>query len=85
MAQMMPLVLAEDEENTSSKASPRVFRDLNDPLDCDDYLELVRRFRFSRASIFQITELIANYLNFTERCYAAFRHLQVCVALQFFA
>ena len=66
-------------------ARQRVFRDLNDPLDCYDDLELVRRFRFSRVSISQITELIANYLNFTERYYAAPPRLQVCVALQFFA
>ena len=66
------------------KILQRVFRDLNDPLDCYDDLELVRRFRFSRASISQITELIANYLNFTERSYAS-PHLQVCEALQFFA
>ena len=38
-----------------------------------------------RVSISQITELIANYSNFTERSYAASLHLQVCVALQFFA
>ena len=47
-----------------------VFRDLSDPLDCYDDLELIRRFRFSRASISQIKELIVNYLNFTERSYA---------------
>ena len=54
-------------------------------LDCYDDLELVRRFRFSRVSISQITELIASSLNFSERSYAASPHLQVCVALQFFA
>ena len=81
---MIPLFLAE-EDTSSSMARQRVFRDLNDPLDCYDDLELVRRFRFSRVSISQITELIANYLNFTERSYAASPHLQVCVALQFFA
>ena len=52
-------------------ARQRVFRDLNDPLDCYDDLELARRFRFSRASVSQITELIANYLNFTDRSNAA--------------
>ena len=75
MAQMIPLFLAE-EETSSSMARQR---------DCYDDLELVRRFRFSRVSISRITELIANYLNFTERSYAASPHLQVCVALQFFA
>ena len=60
MAQMIPLFLAEDEENTSSMARQRVFRDLNEPLDCYDDMELVRRFRFSRASDSQITELIDN-------------------------
>ena len=55
----------EHEENTSSMAHQRVFMDLNDSLDCYDDLELVRRFRCSRASISQITESIANYLNFT--------------------
>ena len=39
MAQMIPLFLAEDEENTSSTARQRVFKDLNDPLVCYDYLE----------------------------------------------
>ena len=82
---MIPQFLAEDEENTSSMAHRRVFRDLDDHPDCYDDLELVRRFRFSRASISQITEQIANYLNFTERSYAAPPHLQVCAALQFFA
>ena len=38
MAQMIPLFYAEDEENTSSMACQRVFRDLNDPLDCYDDL-----------------------------------------------
>ena len=61
MAQMIPLFLAKDEEKTSSMVRQRVFRDLNGPLDCYDDLELVRRLRFSRASISQITELIANY------------------------
>ena len=77
MAQMIPLFLAK-EENSSSMARQRVFGDLNDPLDCYDDLELVRRFRFSRVSISQITELMANYLNFTKRSYAASPHLQVC-------
>ena len=45
MAQMIPLFLAE-EDTSSSMARQRVFRDLNDPLDCYDDLELVRRFRF---------------------------------------
>ena len=66
-------------------ARQRVFRDFNYPLDCYEDLGLLRRFRFSRASISQITELIANYLNFTEHSYAASPHLQVCVAFQFFA
>ncbi|KAI6653960.1 Nuclease HARBI1 [Oopsacas minuta] len=84
MAQMIPLFLAE-EETSSLMARQRVFRDLNDPLDCYDDMELVRRFRFSRVSISKITELVTNYLNFTERSYAASPHLQVCVALRFFA
>ena len=33
MAQIIPLFLAEDEENTSSMARQRVFGNLNDPLD----------------------------------------------------
>ena len=32
MARMIPLFLAEDEENTSSVARQRVFRDLNDQI-----------------------------------------------------
>ena len=40
MAGMIPLFLAEDEEN-SSMARQRVFRDRTDPLDCYDDLELV--------------------------------------------
>ena len=50
MAGMIPLFLAEDEEN-SSMARQRVFRHRTDPLDCYDDLELVQRFRFSRSSI----------------------------------
>ena len=38
---MIPLFLAEDEENTSSTGRQRVFRDLNLTLDCYDYLEHV--------------------------------------------
>ena len=55
MARMIPLFLAEDEENTSTMTLQRVFR----------------RFRFSSASISHITGLIADYLNFTKRSYAA--------------
>ncbi|KAI6648709.1 Nuclease HARBI1 [Oopsacas minuta] len=54
-------------------------------VNCYDDMELVRRFRFSRVSISKITELIANYLNFTERSYPASPHLLVCMALLFFA
>ena len=43
MAGMIPLLLAEDEEN-SSMARQRVFRDRTDPLDCYDDLELAQRF-----------------------------------------
>ena len=52
-------------------ARRQVFRDINDPLDCYDDLELVWLFHFFRASISQITEMITNYLNFTKRFYAA--------------
>ena len=85
MAGMVPLFLAEDEENISSMARERVFRDRTDPLDCYDDLELVQRFRFYRSSISIITELIAPHLNSTERSHAAPPHLQVFVALQCFA
>ena len=61
MAQMIPLFLAEGEEN-SSMVRQRVFRDLTDPLDCYNDLELVQRFRFSRSSISRITELITHRL-----------------------
>ena len=84
MAGMIPPFLAEDEEN-SSMARQRVFRDGTDPLDCYDDLELVQRFRFSRSSISRITGLIVTHLNSTERSHAADPHLQVCVSLQFFA
>ena len=80
MAGMIPLFLAEDEEN-SSMARQRVFRDRTDPLDCYDDLELVQRFRFSRSSISRITGLIVTHLNSKERSHAAAPHLQVCVAL----
>ena len=82
---MIPLFLAEDEENSSSMARQRVFRDLNDPLDCYDDLELVQRFRFSRSSISKFTDFIDVHLNFSQCSRAAPLHLQVCVALQFFA
>ena len=85
MAQMIPLFLAEEEENSSSMARQRVFRDLTDPLDCYDDLELVQRLRFSRSAISRVTELITHRLNVTDRSHAAPTHLQVCVALQFFA
>ena len=82
MVHMVPLFLAEYEEKNTSMARQRVFRDLNDSLDFYDDWELVRLICFSRASISHITELIANYLNFNERSYAASPHLQVCVVLQ---
>ena len=82
---MILLFLAEDEEISSSMARQRVFRDLTNPLDCYDDLELVRRFRFSRSSISRITELIAPRLKLTKRSHTAPPHLQVCVALQFFS
>ena len=60
---MIPLFLAEEEEeNSSSMARQKFSRDLTDPLDCYDDLELVQRFRFSRSSISRITELIAHRL-----------------------
>ena len=74
MAQMIPLFLAEEEENSSSMARHRVFRDLTDPLDCYDDLELVQRFRFSRSAISRITELITHRLNVTDRSHAAPPH-----------
>ena len=60
MAVMIPLFLAEDEEN-SSMARQRVFRDRTDPLDCYDDLELVQRFRFSRSSISRITGAVDSF------------------------
>ena len=33
---MIPLLLAEQEENSSSMARQRIFRDLTDPLECYD-------------------------------------------------
>ena len=84
MEQIIPLFLAEDEENIFLMARQRVFSDLNDFLDCYNDLELVRRFCFSGASIYQFIELIANYFKFYRTSYAASTHFQVCVALQFF-
>ena len=42
MTEMIPLYLTEDEGNTSSMARQEVYRDLKDPLDCYDDLELDR-------------------------------------------
>ena len=75
MAQMIPLFLAEEEENSSSMARQRVFRDPTNSLDCYDDLELVQRFRFSRSAISRITELITHRLNVTDRSHAAPPHL----------
>ena len=83
MAGLIPLFLSEEEEDCLSRE--RLFRDCSNPLDCYDDLELVQRFRFSRIAILKITELIQDHLNSTDRSYAAHPHLQVCVALQFFA
>ena len=71
---MIPLFLAEDEENSSSMRRQRVFTDLNDPLDCYDDLELVQRFRFSSSSISKITDLIDVHFNFTQRSRPALPH-----------
>ena len=81
MAGLIPLFSAEEQENFLE----RVFRDRSNPLDCYDDLELVQRFRFSRLSNLKIAELIQGDLNSTDRSHAAHPHLQVCVALQFFA
>ena len=62
-----------------------MFRDRNDPLELYNDLELVQRFRFSRSAILRITEFIFDRLNSTDRSHAAHPHVQVCVALQFFA
>ena len=80
---MIPLFLAEESEE--SLARERVFRDRNDPLEFYNDLELVQRFRFSRSAILRITEFIFDRLNSTDRSHAAHPHVQVCVALQFFA
>ena len=80
---MIPLFLAEESEE--SLARERVFRDRNDPLEFYNDLELVQRFRFSRSAILRITEFIFYRLNSTDRSHATHPHVQVCVALQFFA
>ena len=80
---MIPLFLAEDSEE--SLARERVFRDRSDPLEFYDDLELMQRYRFSRSAILGITEIIVDHLNSTDRSHAAHPHVQVCVALQFFA
>ena len=49
------------------------------------YIELMQRFRLSRSAILKITEIIVDHLNTTDRSHAAHPHVQVCVALQFFA
>ena len=72
MAQMIPLFFAEDEENTSSMEPQRVFRDLNDPVDCYDDLELVRRSASPE-------------LQFHRAFLCCSPHLQVCVARRIFA
>ena len=54
MDQLIPLFLAEVEENSSSMARQRVSRDLTNPLDCYDDLELVQRFRFSRSAVLNL-------------------------------
>ena len=41
MSQIIPLFLAEDEENTSSMACQRVFRDLNDPINPDKVCSII--------------------------------------------
>ena len=76
--------MAEEEENSLAREE-RIFRDRRDPLDSYDDIELIRRFRFSKSAILKITELVGNHLNSTDRSHAAPPHIQVCVALQFFA
>ena len=83
MAGLIPLFLSAKEQE--SLARERVFGYRSNPLDCYDDLELVQRFRCYRLAILKITELIQDRLNSTDRSYAAHPHLQVCVALQFFA
>ena len=82
MAGLIPLFLSEEQEKCLARE--RVFRDRSNPLDCYD-LELVQRFHFSRLTILEITELIQDHLNSTDISYAAHPHIQVCVALQYFA
>ena len=86
---MIQLFLAEDSEESlereRERERERVFRDRSDPLEFYDDLELMQRFRFSRSAILKITEIIVDHLNTTDRSHAAHPHVQVCVALQFFA
>ena len=84
MAGLIPLFISEQEQQESLDRE-RVFRDRSDSLNFYDDLELVQRFRFSRSAILEITELIQNHLNSTDRSHAAHPHIQVCVALQFFS
>ena len=84
MAGLIPSIISEQQQQ-ESLARERVFRDRSDPLDLYDDLELVQHFHFSRSAILKITELIQDYLNCTKRSHAAHPHVQVCVALQFFA
>ena len=83
MAGLIPLFLSEEQEECLPRE--RVFSDRCNPLDCYDELELVQRFRFSRLAILKNTELIQDYLNSTNRSFAALPHLQIYVAIQFFA
>ena len=45
----------------------------------------MQHFRFSRSAILKITEIIVDHFNTADRSHAAHPHVQVCVALQFFA
>ncbi|KAM6997229.1 putative nuclease HARBI1 [Tautogolabrus adspersus] len=64
----------------------RVLRDRLNPLEMYDDFDLFSRFRFPRAKIQRITDLLATDLRHeTDRNGALSRLLQVCLALRYFA
>ncbi|XP_071944610.1 putative nuclease HARBI1 [Antedon mediterranea] len=63
----------------------RIFRDRTHPLDAYNDDELYRKYRFPRAEILMLTDLIINHLRQSNKNHSVPPVLQVCTALRFYA
>ena len=64
----------------------RIFRDRNNPLDCENDDEIISKYRLPRSIILELIELVRDDAEFqTFLTYAIYPSLQVIIALRFLA